>query len=173
MAINRPNDDRRRTRLRAEARRRTPAGDFLASRGMGVSPGEESRTGGVAAQTIEAQPVFGQIRPSRGEVRPRAEHLQGEGVADIGRAMQEVGSFHRRERSNVRQRAGSAAEKIRTRSRPVHSVRQKRAACWYSAPMDTASYKAQVDGLRHAKISKGPRAEHKGYAYRAAPVTAD
>jgi len=33
--------------------------DFLASRGMGVSPGEESRADGVAAQTIEAQPVFG------------------------------------------------------------------------------------------------------------------
>jgi len=35
--------------------------DFLASRGMGVSPGEESRVDSVAAQTIEAQPVFGQI----------------------------------------------------------------------------------------------------------------
>jgi len=39
--------------------------DFLASRGMGVSPGEESPYGGVAAQTIEAQPVFGQIKPSK------------------------------------------------------------------------------------------------------------
>jgi len=28
--------------------------DFLASRGMGVSPGEESRVDSVAAQTIEA-----------------------------------------------------------------------------------------------------------------------
>jgi hypothetical protein len=43
--------------------------DFLASRGMGVSPGEESRVDSVAAQTIEAQPVFGQIEPSQ---RPRA-----------------------------------------------------------------------------------------------------
>ena len=35
---------------------------------MGVSPGEESLSGGVAAQTIEAQPVFGQIKPRRGQV---------------------------------------------------------------------------------------------------------
>ncbi|MBN9527216.1 MAG: hypothetical protein J0H82_13475, partial [Alphaproteobacteria bacterium] len=46
---------------------------FLASRGMGFSPGEESRADGVAAQAIEAQPVFGQIRPSRGQVRPCSE----------------------------------------------------------------------------------------------------
>jgi len=31
---------------------------------MGFSPGEESRGDGVAAQAIEAQPVFGQIEPS-------------------------------------------------------------------------------------------------------------
>jgi len=36
---------------------------------MGASPGEESRINGVAAQAIEAQPVFGQIKPSK---RPRA-----------------------------------------------------------------------------------------------------
>jgi hypothetical protein len=40
---------------------------------MGFSPGEESRSAGVAAQAIEAQPVFGQIRPSRGPVRPCVE----------------------------------------------------------------------------------------------------
>ncbi len=40
---------------------------------MGFSPGEESRSAGIAAQAIEAQPVFGQIRPSRGQVRPCAE----------------------------------------------------------------------------------------------------
>src|SRR5229473_670615 len=47
--------------------------DFLASRGMGVSPGEESRFNGVAAQTIEAQPVFGQIKPSQRPGASRAE----------------------------------------------------------------------------------------------------
>jgi hypothetical protein len=40
---------------------------------MGFSPGEESRSDGVAAQAIEAQPVFGQIRPSRGQVLACAE----------------------------------------------------------------------------------------------------
>jgi hypothetical protein len=35
---------------------------------MGFSPGEESRSDGVAAQAIEAQPVFGQIKPRRGQV---------------------------------------------------------------------------------------------------------
>jgi hypothetical protein len=39
--------------------------DFLVSRGMGFSPGEESRSDGVAAKAIEAQPIFGQIKPSR------------------------------------------------------------------------------------------------------------
>jgi hypothetical protein len=40
---------------------------------MGFSPREESRSADIAAQAIEAQPVFGQIRPSRGQVRPCAE----------------------------------------------------------------------------------------------------
>jgi hypothetical protein len=48
-------------------------GDFLASRGMGVSPGEESRPDGVAAQAIEAKPIPGQIKPRRGQVRACAE----------------------------------------------------------------------------------------------------
>jgi hypothetical protein len=51
--------------------------DFLASRGMGVSAGEESRANSVAAQTIEAQPVFGQIEPSQRPRASRAEHLPG------------------------------------------------------------------------------------------------
>jgi hypothetical protein len=42
--------------------------NFLASRGMGFSPGEESFTDAVAAQAIEAQPPFGQIKPWRGRV---------------------------------------------------------------------------------------------------------
>src|SRR5258708_32039872 len=41
---------------------------FLASRGMGFSPGEESRSAAVASQAIEAQPSFGQIWPGRGRV---------------------------------------------------------------------------------------------------------
>lgn len=44
---------------------------------MGASPGEESRINGVAAQTIEAQPLFGQIKPSKRHVRQRAEPQSG------------------------------------------------------------------------------------------------
>jgi hypothetical protein len=40
--------------------------EFLVSRGMGFSPGEESLNAAVAAQAIEAQPSFGQIKPGRG-----------------------------------------------------------------------------------------------------------
>jgi hypothetical protein len=58
--------------------------DFLASRGMGESPGEESRSDAVAAQAIEAQPVSGQIRPSRGKVRRGAEEHRGEDLAKTG-----------------------------------------------------------------------------------------
>jgi hypothetical protein len=73
MAIDRPrtiDDAPARGPERSGGWRR---GDFLASRGMGFSPGEESRSDGVAAQAIEAQPVFGQIRPSRGQVLACAE----------------------------------------------------------------------------------------------------
>jgi hypothetical protein len=35
---------------------------------MGLGPGEESRSGGIAAQAIEAQPASGQIKPPRGQV---------------------------------------------------------------------------------------------------------
>jgi len=58
--------------------------DFLASRGMGESPGEESRSDAVAAQAIEAQPVSSQIRPSRGKVRRAPERHRGEGTANTG-----------------------------------------------------------------------------------------
>ena len=60
---------------RSGGRRR---GEFLASRGMGVSPGEESLPAGVAAQAIEAQPVSGQISHQRGKVRPGAERHRQE-----------------------------------------------------------------------------------------------
>jgi len=39
----------------------------------GLSPGEESRSGAVAAQAIEAQPPFGQIEPERGRVARATE----------------------------------------------------------------------------------------------------
>jgi hypothetical protein len=49
---------------RAEAQRRTPLWRLSCLARNGRSPGEESRINGVAAQTIEAKPVFGQIKPS-------------------------------------------------------------------------------------------------------------
>ena len=59
--------------------------DFLASRGMGEAQGKKVASDGVAAQTIEAQPVFGQIKPSQRPGASRAEHASsGEDVADLG-----------------------------------------------------------------------------------------
>src|SRR6516164_6186140 len=65
-------DDRRRTR-RARAQRRTLSQRLSCLARNGRSPGEESRFDGVAAQTIEAQPVFGQIEPSQRPGASRAE----------------------------------------------------------------------------------------------------
>src|SRR5439155_3101636 len=56
--------DRRRTRLRAGAQRRMAAVRLSWLARNGRSPGEESLTAAVAAQAIEAQPSFGQIKPS-------------------------------------------------------------------------------------------------------------
>src|ERR1700747_466042 len=84
--------------------------DFLASRGMGVSPGEESRVDSVAAQTIEAQRVFGQIEPSQ---RPRASRAQPqvrEKMAGSGSAPQEVKTIPRRKGNERRQTAISSAQ---------------------------------------------------------------
>ena len=65
-------DDRRRIR-RAGAQRRTLSERLSCLARNGRSPGEESRFDGVAAQTIEAQPVFGQIEPSQRPGASRAD----------------------------------------------------------------------------------------------------
>jgi len=82
-------DDRRRTRSRAAAKRRTLSKRLSCLARNGRSSGEESRFDSVASQTIEAQPVFGQIKPSQ---RPGACVLAivGEKVANPGDAAQEV-----------------------------------------------------------------------------------
>jgi hypothetical protein len=80
--------------------------DFLASRGMGVSPGEESRANSVAAQTIEAQPVFGQIEPSQRPRASRAEPQVREKMAGFGSPKQEVEMIRRRKRNAGRQKGG-------------------------------------------------------------------
>jgi hypothetical protein len=56
--------DRRRTRLRAGAQQRMAAARLSWLARNGRSPGEENRAAAVAAQAIEAQPSFGQIKPS-------------------------------------------------------------------------------------------------------------
>jgi len=84
--------------------------DFLASRGMGVSPGEESRVDSVAAQTIEAQPVFGQIEPSQRPRASRAEPQVREKMAGLGSLRQEVEKIQRRKRNERRQKAISSAQ---------------------------------------------------------------
>jgi hypothetical protein len=58
-------------------------------------------------QSIEAQPLFGQIRPSRGQVRPCAEQQpRGEDVADVGYPAQDSGRFGRRERNHGEEKVG-------------------------------------------------------------------
>ena len=79
MAIDRPGtigDASGNGQKQSGGRRRE---DFVASRGMGgpgsprdlsrgvVPQGKKVDSDGVAAQTIEAQPVFGQIKPKRGQ----------------------------------------------------------------------------------------------------------
>jgi hypothetical protein len=54
MAISKAEGDRRRTALGGRRAAEDGGGDFLASRGMSFSSGEESRSGAVAAQAIEA-----------------------------------------------------------------------------------------------------------------------
>ena len=104
-------DDRRRTRKRAVAQRRTPLGRLSCPERNGRSPGEESRINGVAAQTIEAKLVFGQIKPSMRPVRSRAEPQSwGKDVAYLGCAHQEVGTVQRRKKSHMRQKVASSPE---------------------------------------------------------------
>jgi hypothetical protein len=97
-------DDRRRTRG-LERSGGCCRRDFLASRGMGVSPGEESRVDSVAAQTIEAQPFFGQIEPSKRARASRAEPQVREKMAVLGLTWQEVETVRRRKRNEGRQKA--------------------------------------------------------------------
>lgn len=61
------------------------------SREEWACPGEESRKTGVAAQTIEAQPVFGQIKPSKRQGVRALNNIKGDATA-IDRTIQEVGN---------------------------------------------------------------------------------
>jgi hypothetical protein len=74
---------------------------------MGDSPGEESRVDSVAAQTIEVQPVFGQIKPSQRPRASRAEPQVREKMAGLGSVRQEVETVRRRKRNEGKQKAVS------------------------------------------------------------------
>jgi hypothetical protein len=50
---------------------------------MGFSPGEESRSDGVAVQAIEAQPIFGQIRPSEATCSRALNSILEKGLTDL------------------------------------------------------------------------------------------
>src|SRR2546430_16813433 len=69
--------DRRRTHLRAEAKRRMAAVRPSCLARNGRSPGEESLTAAVAAQAIEAQTFFGQIKAAEARgVAPDRPHSE-------------------------------------------------------------------------------------------------
>src|SRR5467141_4559694 len=94
--------------------------DFLASRGMGVAQGKKVSSDGVAAQTIEAQPIFGQIEPSKRPRASRAEPQVREKMAGLGSVRQEVETVRRRKRNEGKQKAVSSAQ---SQSRPNGSSR--------------------------------------------------
>jgi energy-coupling factor transporter ATP-binding protein EcfA2 len=88
--------DRGRTRPRAGAQRKMMAERVCCCARNGRSPGEESRGDGVAAQAIEAQPIFGHIKPMRGRVFARRTD-PGDDVADDSVLAQEAQQFRQRE----------------------------------------------------------------------------
>jgi hypothetical protein len=78
---------------------------------MGVAQGKKVLSDGVAAQTIEAQPVFGQIEPSQRPGASRAEPQLQEKMAGLGSTRQEVGTVRRRKRNEGRQKADVVSAK--------------------------------------------------------------
>ena len=76
---------------------------------MGEAQGKKVAVDGVAAQTIEAQPVFGQIKPSQRPGASRAEPQSREKRWLISvDAVQEVGTVRRRKRNTMREMAESS-----------------------------------------------------------------
>jgi hypothetical protein len=128
--------------------------DFLASRGMGVSPGEESRANNIAAQTIEAQPVFGQIEPSQ---RPRASHAElqvREKMAAFGSARQDVETIQRRKR-NERGRKGDVAS-----ARPIANERLQLRVDVDRDAIDAATSKCSEEGRDYLPLEFADRVWH-------------
>jgi hypothetical protein len=112
-------DDRRRTR-RAGAQRRTLSQRLSCLARNGRSPGEESRCDSVAAQTIEAQPVFGQIEPSQRPGASRAEPKVREKVLALVRLGKRSARFGVEKETKGRKSANRQREANRKRPAPGH-----------------------------------------------------
>jgi hypothetical protein len=97
-------------------------GGFLASRGMSFSSGEESRPGAVAAQAIEAQPSFGQIKPTGGH-GARAPPTRGDVLAHLGGLTQAARLSRRRHGSPSAQISGRHDPRRLTQATPLPSDR--------------------------------------------------
>ena len=103
--------ERIRARLTAErlsclARNGQPGSPRGWPRGV-ESPGEESRSDGVAAQPIEAQPVFGQIKPRRGQVLACAEQHPREKTSRTSIAKNKGSQSSGVEKESVAQKRGA------------------------------------------------------------------
>jgi hypothetical protein len=114
---------------------------FLARARNGRSPGEESLTVAVAAQAIEAQPSFGQIKPSEATWLAPVR-LHGEDVADIVSPAQEATLVRRKKRNpgvlmgGLRiPGLGSAAPAARIVSRALKSARPRQSKRHSNRPM--------------------------------------
>ena len=123
--------------------------DFLASRGMGVSPGEESRVDSVVGSDDRGAAGLRQIEPSKRPRASRAEPQVREKMAVLGLTWQEVETVRRRKRNEGRQKALSSAQSqlqtngssavsvwTRTQSTPSHrSVPRKVATTFRSSSL--------------------------------------
>src|SRR6266481_2528168 len=115
---------------------------------MGVAQGKKVSSDGVAAQTIEAQPVFGQIEPSKRPRASRAEPQVREKMAGFGSPRQEVETVRRRKRNEGRQKAMSSAQgRSRTTGSSAASMcaaRNQRHRIQVVPPIETAPRQAKI-----------------------------
>src|SRR5262249_20244292 len=109
--------DRRRIHLGAEAQGRMAGVRLSCLARKGRSPGEESLTAAVAAQAIEAQTSFGQIKPSEARWLASVRQHCGEDVAEIEQPAQEAARMGRRKR-NPCGRKGPLHGRTRAAERP-------------------------------------------------------
>ena len=153
----------------------------------GRSPGEESRSNGVAAQTIEAQPVFGQNKPSKRQGASRAEQQSREKMAGLGSARQEVGSVRRRKRNSGRQKrycqrempaaSGGLQHRVYALGFEINansSKRSEEARDYLSLKLDDPAFKMAVNSIckatRLVRATPCPSRGRGGTASKARPI---